>query len=154
MKEIKPKTKSFILSDELVVHIIDSCFKDKYLVIHETLHENFNVELLTQEQILDQYEIKLDVDIDILKHARNILHERSEEKERQYGPFAEGMERAAQIASGMTGRQWSSRDMYIALIALKFSRESYNAKYDNMLDAIVYMAGLVKHEKPLYDETK
>jgi len=36
----------------------------------------------------------------ILKRADGIINNRSEEKERMYGPFSEGMERAAQIASG------------------------------------------------------
>ena len=40
----------------------------------------------------------------ILEQANKIINERSEEKERQYGPFEEGMRRAAQIASGMTGK--------------------------------------------------
>lgn len=75
----------------------------------------------------------------ILKEANRIINERSEEKERQYGPFSEGMRRAAKIASGMTGREWSEDDMYIALIALKFSRQSYNKKKDNLLDAVAYI---------------
>ncbi len=49
------------------------------------------------------------------------------------------MRRAAQIASGMTGKEWSSDDMYIAMIALKFSRQSYNEKRDNLLDAAAYI---------------
>jgi hypothetical protein len=77
----------------------------------------------------------------ILEEANNIVNKRSEEKERQYGPFDEGMKRAAQIASGMTGRVWSNDDMYIAMIALKLSRQSYNEKRDNLLDAAAYMAG-------------
>ena len=75
----------------------------------------------------------------ILHKANQIINERSEEKERQYGPFSEGMERAASIASGMTGRTWSANDMYIAMIALKFSRQSYNFKKDNLLDAAAYI---------------
>ena len=75
----------------------------------------------------------------ILEQANDIVNNRSEEKERQYGPFGEGMERAAQIASGMSGRQWSGDDMFIAMIALKFSRQSYNFKEDNLLDATAYI---------------
>jgi len=75
----------------------------------------------------------------ILEKANEIINKRSEEKERQYGPFSEGMERAASIASGMTGRTWSANDMYIAMIALKFSRQSYNFKEDNLLDAVAYI---------------
>ena len=77
----------------------------------------------------------------ILNEANQIINNRSEEKERQYGPFSEGMKRAAMIASGMTGRTWSADDMYIAMIALKFSRQSYNQKDDNLLDAAAYIGG-------------
>ncbi len=75
----------------------------------------------------------------ILKEANQIINERSEEKERQYGPFSEGMRRAAMIASGMSGKEWSAHDMYIAMVALKFSRQSYNFKEDNLLDAVAYI---------------
>lgn len=75
----------------------------------------------------------------ILKEANQIINERSEEKERQYGPFSEGMKRAAMIASGMSGKEWSAHDMYIAMVALKFSRQSYNFKEDNLLDAVAYI---------------
>jgi hypothetical protein len=47
----------------------------------------------------------------ILEQANKIINERSEEKERQYGPFEEGMRRAAQIASGMTGKEFTGSDM-------------------------------------------
>ncbi len=77
----------------------------------------------------------------ILKQADEIINNRSEEKERQYGPLGEGFERAAMIASGMTGRTWNADDMYIAMIALKFSRQSYNFKEDNLLDAVAYIGG-------------
>ena len=75
----------------------------------------------------------------ILKKANEIVNERSEEKEREYGAFSEGFERAAQIASGMSGRTWNADDMFIAMIALKFSRQSYNFKEDNLLDAAAYI---------------
>ena len=77
----------------------------------------------------------------ILKQADEIINNRSEEKERQYGPLGEGFERAAMIASGMSGRTWSADDMFIAMIALKFSRQSYNFKEGNLLDAVAYIGG-------------
>ncbi len=77
----------------------------------------------------------------ILRQADQIINNRSEEKERQYGPLDEGFERAAQIASGMTGRSWDAHDIFIAMIALKFSRQSYNFKEDNLLDAVAYIGG-------------
>ena len=75
----------------------------------------------------------------ILEQANKIINERSEEKEREYGPIGEGFERASEIASAMTGRVWNPDDIYIAMIALKFSRQSYNYKEDNLLDAVAYI---------------
>lgn len=78
----------------------------------------------------------------ILKMADEIVNHRTEEKERQYGPFSEGMQRAAQIASGMTGKTIVAEDVFSILIALKLSRHSYNYKQDNLLDACAYLGAL------------
>ena len=80
--------------------------------------------------------------MNILKEANKIINKRSEEKERQYGPFQEGMERAAMIASGATGKDLTASDMYLCLVALKLSRQSYNHKEDNLLDAVAYLGSL------------
>jgi len=80
--------------------------------------------------------------MNILEKANEIVNLRSEEKEREYGPFTEGMKRSAQILSGMTGKDVDAVFMYKALIALKLSRESYNHKEDNLLDAIAYLGSL------------
>ena len=80
--------------------------------------------------------------MNILEKANEIVNTRSEEKERQYGPFEEGMYRAAKILSGMTGMDISIDLMYKALVALKLSRESYNHKEDNLLDAVAYLGSL------------
>ena len=77
--------------------------------------------------------------MNILEKANEIVNQRSEEKEREYGPFSEGIERAAKVASGMTGREWTAHDIFVSLIALKFSRQSYNFKDDNLLDAVAYI---------------
>ena len=80
--------------------------------------------------------------MNILKKADEIVNDRSQEKERMYGPFSEGMERAAMIFNGMTGLNITAVEMYKALVALKFSRESYNHKEDNLLDACAYLGSL------------
>jgi hypothetical protein len=80
--------------------------------------------------------------MNILEKANEIVNFRQEEKERMYGPFNEGMQRAAKILSGMTGLDISEDLMYKALIALKLSRESYNHKEDNLLDAVAYLGAL------------
>jgi len=82
----------------------------------------------------------------ILKKADDIINNRSEEKQRMYGPFSEGMKRAAMIASGATGKNFTAKDMYMAMIALKLSRESYNHKEDNLLDAAAYIGALNNYE--------
>lgn len=78
----------------------------------------------------------------ILEEANQIVNQRSEEKDRQYGPFSEGMERAALIFKGMTGIDVTAEHMFKALMALKLSRESYNHKRDNLLDLVAYAQGL------------
>jgi hypothetical protein len=80
--------------------------------------------------------------MNILEKANEIVNLRKEEKERTYGPFEEGMERAALIASGATGKMITASDMYIFMVALKLSRQSYNHKEDNLLDAVGYLASL------------
>lgn len=80
--------------------------------------------------------------MNILEEANKIINLRSEEKERMYGPFEEGMERAAMIASGCTGKTITANDIYICLVALKLSRQSYNHKEDNLLDAVAYLGAL------------
>ena len=80
--------------------------------------------------------------MNILEKSNDIVFARKEEKERMYGPFEEGMERAAKILSGMIGYDVEAELIYKALIALKLSRESYNHKEDNILDAISYLASL------------
>jgi hypothetical protein len=83
--------------------------------------------------------------MNILEEANQIVNKRSQEKERQYGPFHEGMQRAAMIFKGATGKDLTAEDMYIALVALKLSRHSYNYKRDNLLDAVAYLGALDNH---------
>lgn len=86
--------------------------------------------------------------MNILEEANRIVNLRSEEKERQYGPFSEGMERAAMIFRGMTGKDnMTAEDMYAALVALKLSRHSYTYKEDNLLDAVSYLGALNNYEQ-------
>tara|TARA_R100001244_G_scaffold11860_1_gene14013 strand:+ start:3491 stop:3760 length:270 start_codon:yes stop_codon:yes gene_type:complete len=80
--------------------------------------------------------------MNILEEANRIINERSDEKERMYGPFSEGMERAAAIVRASTGKDITAEDMYICLVALKLSRHSYNYKEDNLLDAVAYLGAL------------
>ena len=80
----------------------------------------------------------------ILEQANKIVNERSEEKERQYGPFKASMERAAALYNLMSPKdqQITTAGMYRAMIALKLSREAYAHKEDNLLDAVAYMGSM------------
>jgi hypothetical protein len=78
----------------------------------------------------------------ILEIANEIVFTRAEEKERMYGPFEEGMAKAARIASEISRKDFTTQDMYYCMIALKLSRQAYNHKEDNILDAIAYLASL------------
>lgn len=80
--------------------------------------------------------------MNILKEADKIVNERAEEKERMYGPFEEGMNTAAKIASLLTSKNITTEDMYKCMVALKLSRESYNHKEDNLLDAVAYLGSM------------
>jgi hypothetical protein len=80
--------------------------------------------------------------MNILEQANKIVNERSEEKERMYGNFDDGMDKAAELFNSMTGLKLTAIEMFKALIALKLSRESFNHKEDNLLDAVAYIGAL------------
>ena len=80
----------------------------------------------------------------ILKEADEIVNQRSEEKEREYGPFTESMTKAANIYNAISpeDEQITVAGMYRAMVALKLSREAYKHKEDNLLDAVAYLGAL------------
>jgi len=90
--------------------------------------------------------------MNILLKANEIVFERNEEKERQYGPFQEGMQEAAKIASLLSRKDITAIDMYNCMIALKLSRQSYNHKEDNLLDCVAYMASLNEYQNNVQNE--
>lgn len=58
---------------------------------------------------MDQERNEEDLLMNILKAADEIINNRSEEKERQYGPIGEGLERAPPSPSGHQNFQVRSR---------------------------------------------
>lgn len=88
----------------------------------------------------------------ILLKAHDIVFERKEEKERQYGPFEISMEKASKIASELCNKQITTSDIYLCMVALKLSREAYNHKEDNLLDAIAYLASYNNFKENQKDE--
>jgi hypothetical protein len=80
--------------------------------------------------------------MNILEEANKIINLRSEEKEREYGPFTESMQKAALVASELCNKKITTEDFYKCMIALKISRMAYNLKEDTLLDAVGYIAAL------------
>lgn len=76
----------------------------------------------------------------LLERARQILDERSEERDRQYGDFTESIETTAKLATLMGKKEITPDDVYNVMVALKLARESNAHKEDNILDAVVYLA--------------
>lgn len=88
----------------------------------------------------------------ILKHADQIINERSEEKERQYGPFMECNQKAAEIASVITGKPLTALDVSWVQVAVKMARESNAHKEDNLLDMVATIGAInneLEEPKPL-----
>lgn len=83
--------------------------------------------------------------MNILKKADEIINQRSEEKERQYGPFMECNEKAAVIASIMTGKHLTAIDVSWVQAAVKMARESNAHKEDNLLD-LAATVGAINNE--------
>lgn len=80
--------------------------------------------------------------LNILKEADAIMHDRAQEKDRQYGGFVESITSAAKIATEMTGVNITPEIMCKCLIALKLGRLRFNMKDDTLVDAVAYIDGL------------
>lgn len=78
--------------------------------------------------------------MNILAKADDVVNKRSEEKEREYGPFADSMAKAARIASELCNKEITQDDMYKCMMALKLSRMAFSPKEDSMLDLVAYVA--------------
>lgn len=85
--------------------------------------------------------------MNILQKANEIVFERSEEKERQYGPFEASMEKASKVATELCGKEITTEDFYKCMIALKVSRMAFNLKEDTLLDCVAYIAALNSYER-------
>lgn len=76
----------------------------------------------------------------ILEEAAGILYERDSQKAKDYGPFKDAMKRAAKMYTLISGKPMSTRDFYIAMMALKLTRLQHSDKHDTYLDLIAYIA--------------
>ena len=78
----------------------------------------------------------------ILIRANDIVYNRTEEKNRQYGDFHSSMEKATSIYNLISKNQIRTEDMYYAMLAIKLARQSYSHKEDNLLDAVAYISSM------------
>ena len=78
----------------------------------------------------------------ILEEAQEIIFERKEEKERDYGPIHQSFKDTATIATILTGKSLTAEDCYKVMIALKQSRMARKFKRDTYLDMVGYTAAL------------
>ena len=94
--------------------------------------------------------------MNILDKANDIVNNRSEEKERQYGNFDKSMELVCEIFNSMTNHKYecTPEDMYIAMIAMKFARQAHTHKEDNLLDAAAYIGALNNYIENREKKTK
>ena len=79
--------------------------------------------------------------MNILEKANSIIYQGAEGRRRMYGDFQETMEKTAKIASLIGTRDYSAKDAFVILMAMKLARESHSHKEDNLLDLIGYAAG-------------
>lgn len=79
--------------------------------------------------------------MNILLEANDMVYGDRAKKTAEYGPFSEGMAKAAAMANLM-GSNVSAGDVFNVMIALKLTRNSYKYKEDNLLDACAYISGL------------
>jgi len=83
----------------------------------------------------------------ILQEASEIVDERSEERTRAYGPFIDSVNKMtefynASLPSDMQDQRVTPDRMYIAMAALKLSRQAYTYKHDSAVDLVAYLGAL------------
>lgn len=105
----------------------------KDLIWHEELYKIYNI-----LNYLNMNEAKAQ----ILKEAAEIICDRESSKAQIYGDFHDSMRSAAKIASEITGKNFTVRDLYAALVGLKLSRLKNGQHYDSYLDLIAYLASM------------
>ena len=116
----------------------------------------------TRNQLRDQiYKLQVQVydaglndasNKNILERANQIINERSEEKNRQYGDMDENLDHAAEIASIMQNKQFNGADIAVVLFALKLARHRRSYKQDSLLDAVAYLGALDNRIQKMGDE--
>lgn len=75
-----------------------------------------------------------------LEEANDIIFNRAEEKQREYGPIDESLSDTATVASIISNKEIDIEMVYAVLMGLKISRMRWNKKHDTFLDSIGYTA--------------
>jgi len=81
----------------------------------------------------------------LLDKAKEILT--SDDEHRKYGGIVESTQRTADVASVLFGKEVPIELVTIIYIAGKLCREGYNAKEDNLVDAMAYLEMLNEIKK-------
>ena len=104
--------------------------------------ERLNLLLNTEQcTTIERFEESLkDSEQSILTEAESIVNG---SRNSDYGG-TEGIERIAQVASLLTNKNITAKDIALIMISLKLVRESFNHKRDNLVDACGYMELLNK----------
>jgi thymidylate synthase len=98
----------------------------------------------------------------ILERANNIINNRSEEKNRQYGEMNKSMENSAKIASLFRGKEVDTNTMFCAMIGLKGSRIGHSLNIsndlpsdpDSMCDLVAYIGAYQNYSNDLKKQIK
>lgn len=77
--------------------------------------------------------------MNVFLKADAIINQRSEEKDRQYGPIDQSMTNTAIISSILCNKEITQEDVYKIMTALKLARLGISYKEDSILDAIAYL---------------
>ena len=99
--------------------------------------ERLNLLLNTEQcTTIERFEASLkDSEQSILTEAESIVNG---SRNSDYGG-TEGIERIANVASILTNKNITAKDLALIMISLKLVRESFNHKRDNLVDACGYM---------------
>ena len=104
--------------------------------------ERLNLLLNTEQcTTIERFEKSLkDSEQSILTEAESIVNG---SRNSDYGG-TEGLERIARVASTLTNKNITAKDLALIMVSLKLVRESFNHKRDNLVDACGYMELLNK----------
>ena len=123
-----------LLLDNNIIQTKDESYKHS-LNFLKRIEKHLESSKVTKDPIKDN----------ILLQANSIVFNRSEERDRDYGPIDLSMEKAGLIASVLTDRETTPEDMCKYMVALKLSRLSHKYKRDTYVDTVGYLGALAAY---------